>query len=117
MNAQEIGTGLVELCKQGKFMEAAVAYYAEDIISLEPMGDSRESQGMDAIRAKMEWFDSNFEVHGVEVDGPYVNEPCFIVKFVLDVTNKHTNVRSPMNELGLYSVHDGKIVHERFFNL
>jgi SnoaL-like domain len=117
MNAQEIGNGLVELCKEGKFMEAAVAYYAEDIVSVEPMGEMRESQGMDGIRAKMEWFQSNFEVHGLEVDGPYVNEPCFIVKFNLDVTNKQTNERTPMNELGLYSVHEGKIVHERFFNI
>ena len=117
MNAQEIGNGLVELCKEGKFMEAATAYYADDIVSVEPEGDSRESQGMEAIKGKMEWFDGTFEVHGVHVEGPYVNEPCFVVKFALDITNKHTNVRSTMNELGLYSGHDGKIVHERFFNI
>jgi hypothetical protein len=115
MNAQEIGKGLVELCKAGKFSEAMEAYYSHDIVSVEPFGENREIQGIEAVRAKAEWFDSTFEVHGIEVEGPIVNEPCFLVKFNIDSTNKHTNEKSPMIEWGLYSVLDGKIVHERFF--
>jgi hypothetical protein len=117
MSVHDIATGLVDLCKEGKFGEAVAAYYADDIVSVESFGEPRESQGIEAIHAKMAWWASSVEVHGITVEGPWVNEPTFIVKFVMDTTDKSTNERKTWSELALYSVHEGKIVHERFFSI
>jgi hypothetical protein len=37
-NVSEIGQGLVDLCREGKFDEAMAAYYAEGIVSVESDG-------------------------------------------------------------------------------
>lgn len=54
MAIKEVAQGLVGLCKQGKFDEAIDKYHADEIVSIEPMGDSPESRGIAAVRAKAE---------------------------------------------------------------
>lgn len=115
MSAKEVGEGLVAMCKQGQWNEAAEKYYAPNIVSVEADGDDREVQGMDAIRGKIEWFDNTFEVLNGTVGGPWVNEPCFITKYDIEVKNKQTGEVSQMSEYAVYTVENGKIVHERFF--
>lgn len=115
MSTQQVANRLFELCSQGHFDQASEELYDQNIVSVEPHGDPRESKGMDAIRAKMEWWNNSFEVLSAKVEGPWVNEPCFIVKFILDVKNKENGETSHMEELAVYTVENGKIVHERFF--
>ena len=55
------------------------------------------------------------QIHGVQVEGPYVNGDQFVVRFKMDLTPKATGERRTMDEVGLYTVKDGKIVEERFF--
>lgn len=113
----EIGAQLVELCKQGKGMEAIQTLYHEDIVSVEamPMPDgSREMKGREAIVGKNEWWYANNEVHAFEVSGPFPHGDRFIVKFHMDVTPKDGE-RMQMDEMGLYTVENGKIVREEFF--
>jgi hypothetical protein len=115
MNTQEIANDLVTLCKAGKFDEAGEKYWAADVLSVEP-GDGPEavSRGIDAARGKGEWWTANHEVHGVEVDGPYVNGDQFVVRYKMDMTPKGGERRT-MDETGLYTIKDGKIAEERFF--
>jgi hypothetical protein len=47
--------------------------------------------------------------------GPFVGEDKFAVYYNLDVTFKPTGKRTPMEEMALYEVKDGKIVREQFF--
>ena len=118
MTTQEIATTLVQLCSQGKFQEAGEKLYSPDIVSVEPSappGQSRESNGIAAVRAKGEWWIANHEMHSTSVEGPLVAGPYFSVKFTMDVTFKAQNRRFTMEEIGLYKVADGKIVHEEFF--
>ncbi len=115
MNTQEIATDLVALCKQGKFDEAGEKYWADDVTSVEPAGDNAISRGKDAARAKGEWWSNTHEAHSVDVQGPYVNGDQFSVRFVMDVTDKGSGQRIKMDEVGLYTVRDGKIAEERFF--
>jgi hypothetical protein len=114
MATKDVAVGLVGLCRTGDFESPINQYYSEDIVSVEPHGESPESRGIAAVRAKGEWWVQNFEVHGVEVEGPYVNGDHFAVRFKLDTTNKKTGERSIMDEIGLYTVKGDKIVHEQF---
>lgn len=116
MSTQDIATDLVALCKAGKFDEAGEKYWADDVVSYEAMpGDMARIAGKDGVRGKGEWWSANHEVHGVEVTGPYVNGDQFAVGFKMDVTPKASGERTTMDEVGLYTIRDGKIAEERFF--
>ncbi len=118
MTTQEIATTLVELCSQGKLEEAAEKLYSPDIVSMEPSappGQSRESKGIAAVKAKGEWWTANHDVHSSQIGGPLVAGSHFAVSFKFDVTFKPQNRRFTMEEIAVYKVANGKIVYEEFF--
>jgi SnoaL-like domain len=118
MTTQELADKLVALCKEGKFHEAVSTLYADDIVSMEagaPPGGSRESKGLDAVKAKGEWWVANHEVHSSIIEGPLVAGSHFAVTFKFEVTFKPQNRRFTMEEVGIYKVVDGKVVYEEFF--
>ena len=116
MTTVEIAKDLVALCAEGKFDEAGEKYWADDVVSREAMdGPMARIQGKDAARGKGEWWVNAHEIHTSEVGGPYVNGDQFIVRFTMDLTVKETGQRMKMDEMGLYTVRDGKIVEESFF--
>ena len=118
MSAMEIGKELVTLCKQGKNQEAIDKLYSPNIVSVEAMAMPNMDQtqtGIEAIKGKNKWWVDNHQMHGGEVNGPYPNGNQFIVQFKYDVTPKHTGKRMTMDEMGLYTVENGKITKEEFF--
>ncbi len=120
MNANEIGKRLVELCREGKNVECVNTFYAKDVVSIEaappPNGGDRVTKGIDAVRGKNEMWAEIHEVHSAGVQGPYPHgEDRFAVRFDYDVTNRPTGQRMQMDEVGLFTVEDGKIVKEEFF--
>jgi ketosteroid isomerase-like protein len=117
MTTKEIADKLVQFCSHGKFHEAMVLY-SPDIVSMEPgapPGQSRESKGIAAVEAKADWWNANHEVHSVTVEGPLVAGSHFAVTYKMDVTFKPQSKRFQMEEVAIYKVADGKIVHEEFF--
>ena len=115
MNTQEIAQAFTAMCASGKFDEAGRAYGSDDVVSCEPMtGDMAQIKGRAAVEAKGAWWYANHEIHSVKVEGPYVHGEQFLVRFTMDVTPKG-GARMGMDEMGLYTVRDGKIVEERFF--
>ncbi len=118
MTTKEVADALVKYCSEGKFGEAVEALYSPDIVSMEagaPPGQSPESKGIDAVKAKGEWWVANHEVHSSAVEGPLVAGSHFAVTFKMDVTFKPQNKRFTMEEIAVYKVADGKIVYEQFF--
>ena len=117
----EVGKKLVDLCKQGKFKEAMDQLYAANIVSIEahaPPGGAARMEGIAAVKGKADWWEKNHEVHKLEVGGPWPNGDRFIATFKMDVTPKAgpmAGKRFTMEEGALYTVKDGKIVHEEFF--
>jgi len=115
MSIHDIAHDLVALCQAGKFAEAGEKYWADDVVSVEAMGDEAVSRGKSAARGKDEWWANAHEVHSVEVAGPYINGDQFAATFKMDITVKETGARQTMDEVGLYTIKDGKIAEERFF--
>lgn len=115
MSTQDIANDLVALCKTGDFTTPGEKYWADDVVSIEAMGDMAEVRGKDAARGKGEWWANAHEVHGAEVEGPYVNGDQFIVRFKMDITVKESGQRMSMDETALYTIKNGKIAEERFF--
>lgn len=115
MTTQELARAFTDLLKAGKAEEAGRIYWSDDIVSMEPMeGDMAVLKGRKAVDGKGAWWYANHEVHSLQVDGPYVHGNQFVLHFVIDVTPKGGK-RMQMDEMGLYTVQDGKIVEERFF--
>ena len=118
MTTKEVADKLVKLCSVGKFDEATETLYSPDIVSVEPTappGQSRESKGIAAVKAKGEWWVNNHEVHSAKVEGPLIAGSHFSVVFKLDITFKPQAKRFTMEEVAIYKVANGKIVHEEFF--
>jgi SnoaL-like domain len=117
MSTMDIANKLVELCKQGNNQDAK-SMYAADAVSVEAFampGMERESKGLAAIQAKGEWWRANHEIHSANVTGPWPNGDRFVVGFQYDVTNKPSGQRMQLDEVGLYTIANGKIVREEFF--
>jgi ketosteroid isomerase-like protein len=105
-----------DLLKAGKHEEAAQQFNAPDIVSIEAMeGPMARVEGAAAVKAKSEWWYGAHEVHSVTSEGPYVNGDQFAMRFAMDVTQKQSGQRMQMQEMGLYTMRDGKVVEERFF--
>lgn len=120
-DALTVGKKLVELCREGKNMEAVRELYAKNIVSVEAMsGPSTPAriEGIEAVIGKAEWWENNHEVHSAQAEGPYPHGDRFIVHFKYDVTAKGgpmAGQRMMLDETALYTVKDGKVVHEEFF--
>jgi ketosteroid isomerase-like protein len=118
MSVAEVANDLAKLCREGKNLEAIDKYYAENIVSLESMsgpGMPAEMTGLEAIRGKNQWWLENHDIHNAEANGPYVGSDQFAIEFKYDVTQKGSGQRIQLNEMALYTVKDGKIVHEHFY--
>ncbi len=119
--ALDVGKKLVALVNQGKSQEAHQTLYSPAIVSIEaapgPSGSPR-SEGMAAVNAKGEWWRSNHTIHSAKASGPWPHGDRFIVRFSYDITatsGPMKGKRFTMEEAGLYTVRNGKVVHEEFF--
>jgi ketosteroid isomerase-like protein len=119
MNTEAIAKRLVELCREGKGEQAQTELYADDAVSIEmeglPPGALGNAKGMEAIREKGRRFNADIEeVHGGSVGEPIVAGNWFSLVMTMDATFKNHG-RMQMQEICVYRVKDGKIVHEQFF--
>ena len=116
MSTADLAKAFTEMLKAGHHEEAAQKFNSPDIVSIEPMeGPRARVQGTAAVKAKSDWFYNAHELHSASAEGPFVNGDQFSVLFNMDVTTKETGQRMAMQEVGLYTVKDGKIVEEKFF--
>ncbi len=119
MNTQQVADRLVALCREGKYEEAHNELYAEDAVSREmegsPSGSAGNVEGLEAIRQKgREWMAGIEQIHGGSVGEPVVAGDWFSLAMGIDATYKDMG-RMDMQEICVYQVRDGKIVHEQFF--
>lgn len=117
-----VGSKLVELCRQHKFLDAINSLYDPNIVSdeaVEMPGHPRTLKGIEAVRGKSQWWVDNHTIHRVDVEGPFPHgEDMFAVIMALDVTPKTgpmAGQRMSMKEVCVYTLIHGKIVHEAFF--
>jgi ketosteroid isomerase-like protein len=115
MTTQELAKAFTDMLKAGDHNAAASTFNAPDIVSIEAMdGPMARVQGTAAVKAKSDWWYGAHEVHSATAEGPYVNGDQFSVIFGMDITQKETGNRMQMQEVGLYTVKNGKIVEEKF---
>lgn len=114
----DVAADFAALCKAGELDAAGAKYWADDVVSIEAGGApgmDPVARGIDAVRAKGEWWYGAHDVHSVTTTGPFVNGDQFILRFAMDITEKASGNRMQMEEEAVYTVKDGKVVEERFF--
>ena len=118
---KSVADQLVENCRTQKENEGLDTLYAADAVSVEmspmPGMDSPETHGIEGIKGKHAWWDENFEVHGGDVQGPFLHgDSSFAVIFEIDATEKASGQRWQMKEVAVYHLNgDGKIAREEFY--
>ena len=116
MTTQQVANRLVELCRQGKVLEAGQELYSQDIVSVEPnFASVPKAIGKKAVGEKGAQFAASIEQrHGGSFGEPVVAGRFFSVAITLDATFKGRG-RQSIEEVAAYEVKDGKIVFEQFF--
>jgi hypothetical protein len=110
----QIGKDFVAMYNQGLFQQIEDKWYSPRIVSVEGVGVEQAWTGIKAVRAKSEWWLSNHTIHGAAAEGPFVGATGFAVRFRIDVETRDTGQREVMDEVAVYTVHNGKIVREEF---
>lgn len=119
MKTEEVAKKLVVYCDKQQFRQAIDELYSPEIVSLEPCevpGSPmpREMRGLKAVHGKTDWWEKTHEVHSFKTIGPFVAKDKFAVVFDLEATDKQSGKRFKMSEVAVYTVANGKIVHEEF---
>jgi hypothetical protein len=110
----EVGKALIDLVRAGRGDDVEKKWWAPTVVSVEGMGVSMEWAGEKSARQKNAAWEADHVVHGVDVEGPFVGATGFAIRFKIDVETKSTKQREKMEEIGVYTVRDGKIVREEF---
>lgn len=116
MSTEAVARRLVDLCRQGLFNEAQAELYADDAASIEVEGSPYPpARGRAQLKEKAERFEATVEaIHGVSCSDPIVAGNWFSCTMTLDITQKGA-ARAKFDEICVFRVRDGKIVHEQFF--
>jgi hypothetical protein len=113
-----IAAGMVALCEQAKFIEAIETYFADSVESVEPVeipGVPRISSGKKEVIAKnAAWLEHN-RLNSVVIDGPFLGDSQFALRFHFDYTALKSGKRMHFVEMALYTVQGDKIVLEEFY--
>lgn len=118
MQTLKVAEAMVAMWRAGKLLEAGEAYWADDVVSIEPFqGDMARLQGKQALAGKGKWWVGAHAVRSLEVGEPYVNGDQFIVRFTFELTVRESGVEMSLDELGAFTVRNGKVVEEKYFVL
>jgi len=117
MNAQEVANRLVQLCREGKDIDAINELYDDHIVSIEPEGSPMAGKtiGKEAVlESTYRWHSSVEQLHSAYVSNALATGNFFACTMNYDVTFKERG-RTTMDELCVYEVKDGRIVTSQFF--
>jgi hypothetical protein len=118
MPIAKIACGLVALCEQARFIEAIENYFSENVESIEPVelpGIPRICSGKQQVIAKNRYWLENHRINSVQIDGPFIGEAQFALRYHFDYTVLKTGKRQMFVEMALYTVQGSKIVLEEFY--
>ena len=116
MSTESVAKQLIDMCREGKNMEALELLYADDVTSTEhPNAPNPFTQGKAAVTKKSnDWYANVEEFHGGEISDPIIAGEHFSCTMSFDVTFKEGG-RMQMEEICVYHVVNDKIAAEQFF--
>ncbi len=116
-STEEVAGAYVSAFREGNFGKA-VQWFAADVVRIAPLetgGVPVERRGLEAIMENAVRLTAEYEVHSVDIDGPFVAPDQFAVRFAFDETHKPSGERNTATKMSLYTVADGMIVREEVY--
>jgi len=110
----EIAKSVMAHVQSGAHNDAPIwkAHWSNKAVSIE--GSGHAWHGLKAIGKKCEEWMSQHTIHSASASGPFVGATGFSILFDMDIEVKATGQRIKMQEVGVYTVKNGKIVQEEF---
>jgi uncharacterized protein YbjT (DUF2867 family) len=115
--ASEVAQRYVAAFRGGR-MGQALRWTSPDVVRVAPLendGEHVELRGLAEITANAERLNHDLEFHGVDLDGPFLRDDRFAVRFTFDTTHRPTGRRTTSTKMSLYTVADGAIIREEVF--
>lgn len=113
-SAAEVISRHVGLLRRNE-LGAAVKLLAPDVVRVAPLeraGGSAGLRGVEAIMENARKQTADYDIRGVEIDGPYPHGNRFAVHFVFDEVHIPTGQPTASEKISVYTVHDGAIIRE-----
>jgi hypothetical protein len=60
-------------------------------------------------------LNADYEIHGIDIDGPLVHQDQFAVRFAFDETHVPSGKRKTTAKVSLYTVASGQITREEVY--
>lgn len=113
MTTEIVAGRLIELCKEGNFIQAQHELYDTNIKSIDP--DGSKTIGALNMNAKEQRFLDNLEkIHSISYSDPLIAGNYFTVKLRMEIEIKNIGYKD-LEEICVYQVANGKIIFEQFF--
>ncbi|MFC3999992.1 nuclear transport factor 2 family protein [Nocardiopsis sediminis] len=115
--ADEVADAYVAAFRGGDLARAG-ELMAPDMVRVSPLegtGDAGEIRGLDAIMANAARLTAEYDIRGVDVQGPFVSGDRFAVRFAFDQVHVPTGHRADTVKMCLYTVVGGRIAREEVF--
>jgi len=113
MTTAMVASRLIELCKEGKFIQAQHELYDTDIKSIDP--DGSKTVGASNMNAKEQRFLDNLEkIRSISYSDPLIAGNYFTVILIMEIEIKNIGYKK-FEEVCVYQVAKGKIIFEQFF--
>jgi uncharacterized protein YbjT (DUF2867 family) len=113
-SAQEVIGRYTGLLREGN-LPAALKLLAPDVVRIAPLEGTAELRGVGAIMENGRRLTGDYEIRGVEVEGPHPFGDRFGVRFTFDEVYLPTGEPHTAEKLSLYAVNDGHITTEHVF--
>lgn len=110
-SAEQIGRELVANFNAGKW-QINSKLWSPQLVCIEAGG--MVWKGVKNVEAKNAFWSKGNTPVGGHAEGPYVGATGFSVKFRMDIKDNSTGRRTIMEEIGVYTVLNGKIIQEEF---
>lgn len=117
MTTQQVANRLVELCRTGQVLQAQEELFADNVTSVSPdmKGGSETTVGKAENIEKGKQFAAMIqELHSAQISDAVVAGKWASISWSMDVTLAGQG-RRQMDEICVYKIADGKIIHEQFF--
>lgn len=115
MTTKQVAHRLVELCRQGKYVQAIDELYADEVTGHEDYMGGASMNGKAALRGGTEHWLAVNELKDNTIDAPLFCGDQFVVRFTGVMVKKDGSGEHPFEEIGLYTVRAGKIARQEFF--
>ena len=113
MTTKMVADRLIELCKEGAFVEAQQEMYHADIVRIEPDG-TRTTGAAKMLEQEQRFLASLEKIHGISYSEPLVAGKYFTVVLKMEIDMKQRG-HIIFEEVCVYEVVDGKVIFEQFF--